>query len=520
VISLTDILKHLRKRKKRRKEWLIFLVMAFVNAIVAALWVTFLLTRNPIDYIAENIKLIQSQPILFMVFVIICLSGIWVVNWNLLNDWVRFRFAATIIFLTALVVIIFANPPIESSWRIWTVALLFTLIGLEIILQILTIPGWLPSYAVFQSGQYHPYGRVYQTKEGYTNAIMNRYGLYQPDKKLNLNQNVHRIVLVGGSFIQGFQVTKNQHLSQQLSQILNSEFDKPVQILALGMPDAGIGIYMHDLFVDIIVEKFQPDEIIFFLHSSSDFQCENCSKPDGFLYSYSSEDGIAEIHPEDSGIRHALQHIVLRGYYDTPDPLRTIKTHLLMPKLIYAVLKNRSTYSNTPAAEDAISTFKAQIIRKFRGKREYYQDFIAVPSIDATGSRNFLFEKEPNEEAKKSFAITKALYNQIVEHLNRKNIKLRVVTIPALSHHFFKQDEQSWSSTVGDYDLFIPEKDFQTFAISKGIDFLAMGSQFKKDQLQLAQIKGFYYQDGLGHLTPSGHEYFAKGIYAAFYEPK
>jgi hypothetical protein len=131
-----------------------------------------------------------------------------------------------------------------------------------------------------------------------------------------------------------------------------------------------------------------------------------------------------------------------------------------------------------------------------------------------------LFEKSLNDEAKKSLAITKSLYHQIFEQLNNKKVKLRLVTIPALSHDFFDQAEQNWSSSVGDYDLFLPEKDFQVFAQSEGLDFLGMGAQFEKDQLTLPQIKRFFYRDGLGHFTLEGHRYYAKSISTAFYDSK
>jgi hypothetical protein len=258
AIGLIDILKHLRKPNKRKKEWAIFLMMGVVNFIVALLWGAFLFTQNSVELISDTIKVIQTQPLIFSSVIFLCLAGIWVVNWNLLNDWIRFRFTATIIFLTAIFALILSNPPIESSWRIGSLAIILILLGLELVLQILTIPGWLPSFFTFQSGINHPYGRVYQTKEGFTNGMMNRYGLHQPDTKLNLDQNVRRIVLIGGSFIQGFQVPKNEHLSHQLEQLLNNGTNNPVQIIALGMPDAGVGIYMHDLFMDIVIEKFKP----------------------------------------------------------------------------------------------------------------------------------------------------------------------------------------------------------------------------------------------------------------------
>ncbi len=520
AIGLIDILKHLRKPNKRKKEWAIFLMMGVVNFIVALLWGAFLFTQNSVELISDTIKVIQTQPLIFSSVIFLCLAGIWVVNWNLLNDWIRFRFTATIIFLTAIFALILSNPPIESSWRIGSLAIILILLGLELVLQILTIPGWLPSFFTFQSGINHPYGRVYQTKEGFTNGMMNRYGLHQPDTKLNLDQNVRRIVLIGGSFIQGFQVPKNEHLSHQLEQLLNNGTNNPVQIIALGMPDAGVGIYMHDLFMDIVIEKFKPDEIIFFLHLSNDFQCKTCSIKDQFLYSL--KDNVAQIREEDGGIRHALQHIVLRGYYDTWDPLRSIRTHLLLPKFIYSLITPKLAFnqSQPSRAGHSISTYTARIIRKISGKQEYYQDFIAVPSINTDGIRNFLFEKSLNDEAKKSLAITKSLYHQIFEQLNNKKVKLRLVTIPALSHDFFDQSEQNWSSSVGDYDLFLPEKDFQVFAQSEGLDFLGMGAQFEKDQLTLPQIKRFFYRDGLGHFTLEGHRYYAKSISTAFYDSK
>ena len=520
AVGLIDVLKHLRKRNKRKKEWAIFIAMLLGSAVVSLLWAAFFFTPNSLEVVEEAIEVVQAQPPLFLAFILVCLAGIWVVSWNLLNDWIRFRFTATVIFLTALIVIIFSNPPIDSNWRIWAAGIFLSLLGLELLLQILTIPGWLPSYAVFKAGMYHPYGRVYQTKEGFMNGVMNRYGLHQPDTKLNLDQDVQRIVLIGGSFIQGFQVSKNEHLSRQLDKLLNDGSDQPVQIFPLGMPDAGIGIYMHEPFMDIVIDKFKPAEIIFFLHSSSDYQCEACSIKDQFLYTI--EDNVAEIRPEDEGIRHALQHTVIRGYHDAWDPLRTIRTHLLLPKLLYVLVADKAKVdqSKPEGVDDPISTFIARIILKITGRREYYQDLIVVSSMNAAGMRNFLFEKEIQDEAKKSFAITKSLYQQITAYLNSKNIKVRVVTIPALSPDFFKQDAENWSSAVGEYDLFLPEKDFQTFASSEKIDFLRMGAQFQKDQLTLAQIKSFYHQDGLGHFTPDGHLYFAKSIITAFFAPK
>jgi hypothetical protein len=517
LIGLLDIFNHLRKRRKRKKEWAIFLMMALINTIITVLWVAFVLAENSVERLGIFVGVIQTQPLLFGFAIIIALTGIWVVSWNLLNDWVRFRFSVTIIFLTTLLVIIFANPPINSAWRMWAASIFLFFLGLEVLLQLLSLPGWLPSFDEFQSGMYHPYGRVYQTKENFTNEIMNRYGLYQPDKKINFDQSVRRIVLIGGSFIQGFQVKKYEHISQQLEHLLNSGTDSKVQIISLGMPDAGIGIYMHDLFMDIVIQEFQPDEIIFLLHASNDFQCESCMIDDQFLYSF--EGGEVELRPEDGGIRHALQHIVLRGYYDTWDPLRSLRTHLLLPKFIYSLVrpKQKVGYLNSSGDDDAISTNTSIILRKIFGKREYYQDFIAVSSISKNGMRNFLFKKEIDEEAIKSFAITKALYKQIKEYLDSKSVKMRVVTIPALSPDFYKQDGLSWSSIVGDYDLFKPEKDFHLFADSVEIDFLGMGQKFQEDKLGLAKIRRNFYQDGLGHFTPDGHLYFAKSIYNTFY---
>ncbi len=519
LIGLTDLYKHIRKTKNRKRDWAVFFAVGSAQLLMGVFWGVFLLLESPIAAVENTVTGIQNHGWLFLTIIFGCIVGIWVLGWNIFNDHLSFRLTTTLILLIGFLFLLFANGPIDSIWRSWSALLFFFFLGTETILQLIAIPGWLPSHPTFLAGMYHQYGRIYQKQEGFSNTRLNRYGLHQPDANVNFDPNVRRIVIIGGSYLQGYQVAKNEHLAAQLEQLIEKESSRDTQVFALGMPDFGIGVYMHDLLFDVFIEKFQPDEVIFFLHASSDFQSESSKLRE--LYLYDLVDGVAELREEDARLRHALQHFVIRGYHDQFDPLRLIKTHLLLPKLVHALMGagSRLPFAQPTDSPDAISTFAASIIRKIKGKPYYYQDFVAVPSIHADGHRNFLFEKEPNDDAKKSFAVTRSLYHQIFDYLRAKNIEAKLVTIPALSARFFTQGDH-WSTMVGEFDLMATERVAQGLAGSQKVPFLGMLEQFARDQLTLSRIQSFFFDDGKGHLTPKGNRYFAEKVFSAFYAPR
>jgi hypothetical protein len=372
---------------------------------------------------------------------------------------------------------------------------------------------------------YVPRGRIYHNWEGLGNGTANNYGWYYPDFRLEPGS--HRIALIGDTFIQALQIEPEQHLGIRLEDRINqtAQGDGESEVLALGHPGYGPGLYLDLEMADFALQAFDPDEMIVVMHMGNDLR--NLTKPsDVDVYFSLPKEESLEIHPDSFARWHDVAHYVLIGY-EPMHPLRVLKSHYLTPVLWSSLAGTFGGQQRAVQASSAVDRVEANasdipgvrgVISRSGATSNDHTLVEAMDLVETTGWSNFLFEKAGNKDADEAYQITKMLLRRFHDYTSEKGITVRLVTIPTFPAAFYSQySAGSWSSEIGSYDLFRPEKMLHEFAQEEGISFLAMGQYMSADGLNADAIQRMYYADGTGHLTPEGHRYFADAIYACFY---
>jgi hypothetical protein len=474
-----------------------FLVL-FAYFLGFVFWSWLIFPANSIDRFKRGLSAIQRTPGRAMAFFL--LPGLLLTSMFLSDRWLRFPLleaSMVLLILLAGLVVLISRPdgsPRLPGWRRRTLLGLGLLVAAEIGLQALALLHVFPARNV--SGLFTPYGRVYQNREGFTNTRTNRYGWHYPD--FPQTPGSRRVVMTGDTYVLALEVQPEQHLGVLLGNRMqqSSSPDNTSEILALGLPGYGPGLYLDVPLFRYTIEPLEPSEVIVFFHLANDFQ--TAIEPSGQIPFFTlDENRKVAIHPQDFRLRHDLQHVVLRGF-DPPNPVRTAGTHLFLFDLAESFLRDRFQ--------------KPQ--------------FVPVPTlnterIDAThplGASSFIFRVNPGTEARDAFEIAIAQLETYHHYLRSLGVRMRLVTIPYFPPHFYSRYEgKHWDSRLGEYDLFLPERILGEFASRQGVDFLPFGQYLKERAVTTEQLKALFFGSGTGHFTARGHAVAADALYASFY---
>ena len=474
-----------------------FLVVLAFAAVLVTL-IALILLPNSIDWLRQRIFFVQDR---FWIGIPILVGfGAVIASMFFVERWLAFPLLAgslIILILLATGTLLFAGWT-ERPVQLWRKIFGYTVIAfvaVELVLQGLSFLKILPSVQNL-SGLYIPFGRVYQTNEGAVNAVTNQHGWYYPS--FRLEKDSRRIIVTGDSFVQGLQVQPEQNTGVTLDKLINENAETESEVLSLGFPGYGPGLFMDERLFPFIIQPYAPEEIIVFFHLANDFQ--TITQPEsGFPYYIIDGDGNVTIHPDDDdapGNRHLLEHVVIEGY--EANPARTFASHSFLINLLEIGIRN---LTGRPATVPQFST-----------------NLDSATEAQPFGASTFMFNKDSNDEAEHALEIATGLIAAYHAVLQDNDMTMRIVTIPAFPRRFYEQYQgTAWSSDIGDYDLLLPEQALIDFADENGIDLLPMGAYMKTAGLSVDGIQGLYFKDGTGHFSPEGHEFFANAIYACFY---
>jgi hypothetical protein len=451
--------------------------------IVTLIWASLLRRPNDNAWLTRLVGFVQKRPLYLFVY----FFGVTAVIWTLfnINHWIFYpALQATTLALLALAtgILVFhgwGNSGPIQLWRKIAVILLALVIVAEIVFQLLTMIGALPSITV-TTNSFAPYSRIYHTEEGSVNRMANEDGWNYPE--FQLAEGSKRIILIGDGNIQAIQVQPEQNVGVILQDMLTTgETDEPgIEVLSLGYPDYGPGLYLDPALFDFAIDAYQPDEIIAFFDLRNDFQTAEAPNADVIFFE-TDEQGNVDIHPESTGVRHDVQHQVLH-VYEGFQPVRFIQSHYMTPRLINKLV-------NPPAAR-------------------------ASATNDLGLANSFVFNEATNDEA---MAIATSLIKNAADHLAEQNIKFSLVTIPVFNDGFYAQNNASnWQTQFGEANLLLPEQEIRTAAAEKGIPFLALGTYFAAQDYSTTDIQDLYFSAGRGHFTPEGHEMLGTAVYNCF----
>ena len=372
--------------------------------------------------------------------------------------------------------------------------LVFLFIVVEALLQVTAGLGLIPNLNV---GQHVPYGRVYWTKEGFSNGLMNRYGWHYP--AFDLERDSLRVAIIGDSFVEAFQVPADQNFAAILERLAGQDraAEGRLSVLALGRSGAGPAQYLE--LLEYAIRHFRPDEAIIAIFLGNDFQDADYRTglypPEDYIYYLPSDDGL-RLHPDSVAGREAYQRGLELNHRSLLANTPLILKDLLMTALIADQVRWRLRELRSPAAEAE-----------------------RTAETDQAGLDEAVVNKDADLDPDWAEVATLALLDRCLETAGRAGIKLRLVTIPYFNPPFYEQpDQKEWSARVSGVDLLARERLLIDWAGKNGVPLLALGQRFRAGGDSLDEIKGFYLsRTGGGHFSAQGHDYLGRAIHENFY---
>lgn len=495
IIGLVDVIDHYSQEPVLfgRYSFAYFgIVVGFFLVVVA--WASLLRRPNDDRWLVGLLNFLQQRPILAVAVLagIVGLLATMIVPGTRLHSTVIEKPAMQVGFIVILLLsaglILFydwGNASKPQAWRRIVAGLLALLLVVELIVQVLAYLGVMPTLTPTDTtNTFAPYNRVYQTDEGFGNGIVNKYGRFVPEFKLLPDS--RRIALVGDSFIQGFQIRPEENLGVVLEQLIakDAQTQQTTEILSLGYPDFGPGMYLSNWMLQVVDSEFEPEAVMVFFDLGSDFQTIDGPAQGRPYFTYIGQ-GKAQLELDDFwGDLHAYEHQVYHAH-ERFQLVRLIRSHYLTPRFLLELFREPTVQAEeaTPPANSDIN----------------------LPN-------GFVFNADTNDGA---HLIASSVIRGAREQLDRYGVGTMLVTIPVFTDAFYAQD--TWNTQFGDSDLLLPERELREFAADEGIPFLGLGTYMAAQGLTPAEVQELYFNNGRGNFTPAGHAFAAEAVFQCFF---
>lgn len=475
-----------------------FAIVLLVYAAGFLLWGMFLFHPIGLDRFKGAVAYIQAHSWLG-ILIMFAFAGLIASMYVLGERWIRLPLLQIAVLLMILLftgVLLFANP-VEGvkmqPWRKGVIGLLAVVISLEVLLQVGALLRILPFENL--NGLFTPYGRIYTSEEGGSSGQTNANGWYYPN--FRLKEGSERYALVGGSYLLGLQVAPNQNMGIVLDRLMNTDKEHPREVVSMGTPDYGLEVFLHERMFQYTAGIVNPEEVIVVFHALNDFQA--LEAPNGVVpFAQFNADGVVDVPESEYILRHDLWHTVIRGY-DPPNPAQTIQSYLFMADLLGGFL-SRTTGQHAYVPDGYSNTDYVTADRPFAGLESLYTEGSTDP------------------RAEEILRITTAQLESWRAVAEAAGVEMRLVILPYFPASFYSANSgDSWSSELDTYDLFTPERLLQDYAVEHDISVLPLGQYLQAAGLSVEEIRSLYFQSGIGHFTPQGHQTVADAIYGCFY---
>lgn len=486
-----------------------FFGLFVVYSLGFVFWFYLVLTLRGLNAFRKFIDTVQNTPLLavaiFGIFAALIASMIFI------RYWVFFQLLQGMVLTLILVftvLILFTKYSPESNFQLWRkiiIAGLGLFFGVELIFHALAFFGALPLQNT--SGLYTPYGLVYQNEEGQSYTRTNRFGWYYPD--FEVDEDNYNIVLNGDTYVQGLQVPVNENMGVQLQNLIS---DDETQVMSLGQSGYGPGVYLSSALDNFIWSQVAPDEFVIFFHLANDFQVVDAPNSERVYY-ITNEDERAVLHPDDSLHRHVLEHVVFAGH----QPPLLIET-ILSQSFLINELRGWLRRLNPPPPPYELSAPENSYVR------EAVPFYSVIPHIDNRndampfGSASFVFQVDGSEQAETAYEIALGQLDNFFRYMRARDISIRLVTIPFFPESFYEtQSGTDWDATFDGYDILLPEQRFADFTTENDIPFIAGGTLMQSQGFSVEEIQALFFNEGTGHLTAAGYQFFAEAMHNCFY---
>jgi hypothetical protein len=378
---------------------------------------------------------------------------------------------------------------LKNKFKIF--AVLLSLVLVEFILQAAAWLGVLPAVNIKLNA---PFARAYWTEEGRGNSIRNRFGWYFPAFDLKA---AHKIAFIGDSQVEGTEILPTQNQAADLQDLLKK---KSPDWAVLGLGNRGSCPADSIDVLEYAWRHFQPQEAVVVVSMGSNVT-EASPKLNGipaeqYVYYDLDTDGKLVLNPASVGERAKFDRTLEFSHRSLFATLPVIiNSHCMTLQLIHSLKANLETRRR-----------QAEIAARNNGALE-------------NGFNPAAFAVNPSPDARLAIKILIAQLQQCKNICDRHGMKFRLVTIPAFPKVFYdSQHGRDWTTHIGDYDYFGPEREVTAWARTNGIPIVSMGEIIQQKKLDVDEIRSLYFSGGTGHLTVKGHALCAQAIYEKFYQ--
>ena len=404
-----------------------FMAILLIYTFGFGFWIWTMVSLKALARFKAGIRFFQQRPLLFFA----CWGIFPVLIWTILGGRLfglnigalvnSFPMLGTVVFIYIFLfngLVLWAkiapHEPVEL-WRRIAGRAVFAIVAIEVVFQGLAWGGLLSINNT--TGVTVPYGRIYQSDQGFANGVTNRYGWYYPE--FVLAEESYRVILNGDTFVQALQVPMDAHMGVQLQEKLATDPDRvSVEVMAQGQMGYGSSQFLNTIFSTYIWDPLDPDEIIVFFHLANDFQI-NHDEAGARPRMYIDETGIAEVFPDDVAVWHDLAHVVILGH-DSIDHWRTVISHSLFVNWLAGDSLRDNLSLDMPVP--------------------YIPTHIEQATAEAPfGPATFMFT-ESSERAEQSLDLLAIQLRDYTTFMANQGVHVRVVTIPHFPAAFYENN--------------------------------------------------------------------------------
>lgn len=321
---------------------------------------------------------------------------------------------------------------------------------------------------------------VTPSKEYYNLIESNSEGFYDGEHKINKDEGIYRIILLGDSFVASLQTNKDQTIAKRLEQSLNQKYpDKKFEVIPIGLGDTGQAVQY--LALKKIGLKYSPDLVIQMFLTANDLKNNS----------------------------PVLQKDIYRPYFELDQDGNL--------KEIPFQLKSKESYYNI---KQFFKEFR--IVELLLAFRQNYQEKKAAASdypIDY-----HVYDLNFNQDYDNSWLVTQKLILQTKEISKQQDTKYLLVALAnneQVDTNLWKALKKKYPKLNNNTDLEKPDKLLNEFCAKQKIDCLFMLNTFREFNDKNPAISTHYKTDGHWNQvgTDLAAEFLAKNLQNYFKKP-
>jgi len=338
-------------------------------------------------------------------------------------------------------------------------------------------------------GVYIPGAYYRHTKEGFSEGYFNSHGFRDVERTYAKPKDTFRILVLGDSYVEAFQVALEKSFPSILEKKLNENGNgKKIEVLNLGQSGFGTS----DEYLRYLNEgvKYSPDLVLVAFLTGNDFR--NNSKALNW-------DGIGFYHDVDKDGNLVLDRSVIDGYQNSLTPLHKI----------FHIAKEHSYIANLISERLFLLRFQTKFGNV--GQSVAAEEHSATP-LGQLSDLN-IYSPDMGPHWKHSVVVTQAILRHFRSDVEKTGAQFVLVTLSNAE----QLDPQLQTNLKEQYNIQFdfeqPDRILAEFATQQHMHYLQLMPIFRQYHLETGRNLHGWAAREVGHWNENGHQLAAETIF-------